>query len=373
MKGVDEKEEGLLEKADHTHPPPDVQELSGFFKGGSFAITGVFTIIIFYTLYFARSFFLPIILALLLNFLLSPLVRSLKKIRINEYIGAALVLLLLLGLIGGAVYVLSTPATEWMTRVPQAITKIERKVREFRKPVEQVTKAAQQVERITTVGAPPKQQVAIQGTWMDRLFTGVWEFVAGALVFIILLYFLLASGDLFLRKLVKVMPTWRDKQLAIDIVTRIEGHISTYLLTVTMINCGLGAAVGTGLFFIGMPNALLWGVMVALLNFIPYLGATVGITIVTIVAFLTFPNVQHALLAPGIYLTCAIFEGNFLTPIIMGKRLTLNPVVVFISLIFWGWMWGIIGAFLAVPMVAVFKIFCDHIEPLAAVGEFLGE
>lgn len=373
MKALDEKE-GLVDTSDHPHPTPDAEELSGFLKGGPYALTGLFVIVVFYTLYFARSFFVPIVLAILLNFLLIPLVRAFKRIRIPEYLGSALVLLMLLGLISGSVYFLMTPATEWMTRVPQAVNKIERKVREIRKPVEQVTKTAEQMERITTVGAPPKQQVTIEGTsWMDRLFTGVWEVVAGALVFIILLYFLLASGDLFLRKLVKVMPTWKDKQTVIEIVTTIERHISKYLITVTMINFGLGAAVGTGLFFIGMPNAPLWGIMVATLNFIPYLGATVGITIVAIVAFSTFSNVEYALLAPGIYLTCAIIEGSFLTPIIMGKRLTLNPVMVFISLIFWGWMWGILGAFLAVPMLAVFKIFCDHIEPLAAVGEFLGD
>jgi predicted PurR-regulated permease PerM len=366
------EKKGLVDKVEDSHPHPDAEELAGLFKAGSVPLTGIFILLIFYTLYFARSFLLPIVLAMLLNFLLSPLVRLLKRIRIPEFIGAALVMILVIGLIGGGVYKLMTPAAEWMTKVPQAVSKIERKVREFRKPVEQVTKTAQQVERIATVG-PTKQQVALEGTsWVDRLFTGVWGFFAGGLVFLILLYFLLASGNLFLSKLVKVMPTWQDKQLVINIVTNIEDHVSTYLLTVTMINCGLGAVVGFGLYLIGMPNASLWGVMIAALNFIPYLGATVGISIIAIVAFLTFPNVGHALLAPGIYLGCATIEGNFLTPIILGKRLTLNPVMVFIFLIFWGWMWGIVGAFLAVPMLAVFKIFCDHIEPLAAVGEFLG-
>jgi predicted PurR-regulated permease PerM len=378
IREVDEKESGLIDKTDHSHPPPNIQELSRFIKGPlnvrSFPIVAIFVLMIFYTLYFARIFFLPIVLAILLSFLLSPIVRGLKRLWIPEYVGAALVMLFVLGILGVGIYYLIDPATQWMATVPKSISRIEQKVRLFRKPVEQVTKTAERVEKITTVTPQGTPQVAVRGeTLVDRVFTSAWQVLAGALVVIILLYFLLASGDLFLRKLVKVMPTFENKKLAVEIASRIEDHISKYLMTVTMINLALGTAVGTGLGLLGMPNPVLWGVMVALLNFIPYLGATVGISIVTIVAFLTFHNTGHALAVPGIYLGLAVLEGNFLTPIILGKRLTLNPVIIFICIIFWGWLWGIVGAFLAVPMVAVFKILCDHVEPLAAIGEFLGD
>ena len=157
--------------------------------------------------------------------------------------------------------------------------------------------------------------------------------------------FLLASGDFFLRKLIKVLPTLSDKKRALTITNTMQREISRYFLTVTLINAGLGLAVGTALYFIGMPTPYLWGAMAFALNFIPYLGALVGIVLTAAVALVSFDSIGQALLAPAAYLALATLEGNFITPTIMGKRFTLNPVVVFIWLIFWGWLWGVIGAF----------------------------
>jgi predicted PurR-regulated permease PerM len=144
-------------------------------------------------------------------------------------------------------------------------------------------------------------------------------------------------------------------------------------VTAAAINACLGTAGGIAFWLIGLPNPALWGMMGAVLNFIPYLGALTTITIVTLVATATFQSLGHALLAPACYLALATIEGNFVTPYIMGRRLMLNPVVIFIGVTFWGWLWGIPGALLAVPMLVMFKIFCDHSEPLAPIGEFLGK
>jgi len=194
----------------------------------------------------------------------------------------------------------------------------------------------------------------------------------GLTVLIVLLYFLLASGDLFLRKLVHVLQKLEDKKRAVKILREIEDSISKYLITVAIINACLGTVAGLVFWALGMPNPALWGALAFLLHFIPYLGALAEIVIVGMVALATFPNLGHAMLVPLAYLCLAIAEGNFITPYIMGRRMTLNPVVIFIGVTFWGFLWGILGIFLAVPAVVMFKIFCDHIEPLAPIGEFLG-
>ena len=340
----------------------------------SVAPTGLFILAVFYTLYFARAFFVPVILAVLLNFLLWPLVRGLKKLHVPEVLGAALVLLGLLLTVGYGVYLLSEPAMAWAAKAPQSLQQLERKLRTLRKPVDQVSKAAEKVEEIARVKNDKKiPEVELKRPGVTEvLLSGTQSFIAEVLVVCILLYFLLASGDLFLQKLVKVLPRLQDKKRAVEIIRETEEHVSTYLLTITLVNAGLGAATGLAMYFLGMPNPLLWGVMVGMLNFIPYLGATVNLIVLTLVAILTFGELRRALLVPAVFFGLATLEGNFITPMILGHRLTLNPVVIFITLIFWGWMWGIPGALLAIPMLSVFKIICDRIEPLAPIGEFLG-
>jgi predicted PurR-regulated permease PerM len=167
------------------------------------------------------------------------------------------------------------------------------------------------------------------------------------------------------------MPKLADKKRAVSIATEIEGQVSRYLFTQTAINIGLGLAVGTTVGFLGLRNPIMWGVMVALLNFVPYLGALTGIVCITLGAVLSFDSFSYALVFPAVYLGFATLEGNFITPWIMGRSLTLNPVMILLSLTFWGWMWGIVGVILAVPILAAFKIFCAHVEPLEPVAEFL--
>jgi predicted PurR-regulated permease PerM len=191
------------------------------------------------------------------------------------------------------------------------------------------------------------------------------------LTMVILLYFLLAYVGVFLAKLIKLMPTLSDKKRAVTIAYQIQAQISRYLFTITMINVGLGITVGTTVGFLGLPNPILWGVLVAVLNFVPYLGALTGICCMLLGALLSFDSLGFALIFPATYLAFAILEGNFITPFVMGRSLTLNPVLVLLSLTFWGWIWGIIGVILAVPILAAFKIFCTHVEPMEPLAEFM--
>ena len=323
-------------------------------------------------LYFAKAVFLPIVLAFLLSFLLGPLVRFLEKAGIPESVGAGLILVLLLGSLGYGVFRLVGPASEWMSRLPEGAQKLEERLRVIRQPVREVSEAAEEVEKtLNEEESTPEVRVRTP-TLRDSIFSQTPDFFIGLSATLILLYFLLAFGDLFLRKLVRVMPRFKDKRSAVEIIRRIEDHISYYLLTVTLVNIGLGICVGLGMALIGMPNPILWGVAATVLNFIPYVGAITGSLLVLLVAAVTFDSLEMMLLAPGIYLAITSLEGSFITPLILGQRLTLNPVVIFVSLITWGWLWGIVGTLIAVPMLVCLKILCDHIEPLQPLGEFLG-
>lgn len=362
-------------------PRPDIRKLGELLKGPidirSLALTGIFILLLFYTLYFARAFFLPIVLAILLNFLLSPAVRGLKRLRIPEGIGAGIVLLALLATVGYGAYRLSGPAAQWIDKAPQGLQRIELRIRDIQRPVEEVQRAAEEVEeqvgRLAGRDRRQTQEVAIQdGGLTGAILDRTSAFIGGVLVMMVLLYFLLASGDMFLRKLVRVLPRLEDKKRAIEIARLTERHVSTYLGTITLINIGLGVVVAIAMRLAGMPNPVLWGVLAAILNYVPYLGPIATVGILTLVSLLTFEDFGRALVPPAVYFAINFLEGSFVTPALLGRRLTLNPVVVFVGLIFWGWLWGIPGALLAVPILAAFKIFCDHIEPLSPIGEFLG-
>jgi predicted PurR-regulated permease PerM len=377
MDDYDDREEPVAAP----QPQPDVEDLTAFLQGPldvrSLSLSILMILAIGGMLYIARAVIMPIVLALLLSFLLSPLVRGLARLRLPEPVGAAVVLLAIVGMLALGSYGLWEPATRWFQRLPQSISQLEVKMRSVKQSVEDFSQATQKVEKMTKMeggAASPTLKVEVQrpsltGTVLNQ--TLGLAATAGAVT--ILLYFLLASGDLFLLKLVRILPRLADKKIAVTIVHEVQHDISYYLLTITLINAGLGTAVGLAMFGLGMPNPLLWGVMAAVFNFIPYLGAVASMIILTIVAVLTFDDLGRALLVPSVFILLTAMEGSFITPTIVGHRLTLNPVAIFIWLTIWGWLWGVPGMLLAVPLLAALKIVCDHVRPLNPIGEFLGD
>ena len=366
------------EGEDATPSHVNVGRIRGFFRGQtplSVAAVGLFVLACFYTLYAAASFFLPIVIAVVLNFLLAPIMRVLERVHVPTALGAALVVLGLLGALGYGLYSLSGPASDWAERVPESLRQAERKLRGLQQSVERVQEATQQVDEITSGDdGEAQQQVQVgQPTMSETLLNQTQQMLAGAAVMFFLLFFLLASGDLFLRKLVRVLPIFRQKLVAVRISQGIERDLSRYLFTYSIINTALGTIVGTVLWLLGMPNPVLWGFMVGVLNFVPYLGPLVGVSIIGLVAFVSFDSTAHAIAAPTLYFSINALEGNLITPLIMGRRLQLNPVAIFISLFFWGWIWGVAGALLAVPLLVSLKIVCDNVITLRPLGEFIGQ
>ena len=289
-----------------------------------------------------------------------------------EPLGAGLVVLGLLGVLGFGAYRLSGPAAEYIAMAPQSIETVREKLRSMQGQVAQVTRAAEEMERAT--GGGEGGQVEIKGPSLTRqLFGGTAAFLGAATVVIFLTYFLLAVGDLFLQKLVAVLPQFKDKKVAVTIARETESQISLYLLTTTVINLGVGVVTGLAMFLLGMPNPVLWGVIAAVLNFIPYVGAVANTVLLALAAFVTFEDTGRALMVPGAFLALNLIESNLVTPMIYGNRMRLNTVALFIGLVFWWYIWGVPGAILAVPIMAAVKIACDHIESLSPIGEFLGK
>jgi predicted PurR-regulated permease PerM len=355
---------------------PNILEVGKFLNPlhvRSFTLSGIFLLLVLYALKLGSDFFVPVTLAFLLSFLFAPLVRSLHQVYVPLSLGAAVVLLMFIGTLTFGMYRLAVPASGWMTKLPQAARQLDFKLGDLKQTFRDFSKASREVERITKFDSGgTAQQVEVKKSSVGEIVLGQTQgILVGGGLMLILLFFLLASGDMFLRKLVTVLPRFEDKRAAVEISRQIEHDISRYLGTVTLINAAFGTAVGTTMYFLDMPNPLLWGVMAGSLHFIPFLGAIVGISIVGLVALATFDQITSILLPPAAYLLLNLLEEWLIFPFVIGHRLLLNPVVIFIWVMFWGWIWGIPGALMAVPLLAIFKIVCDHLEPLSTVSEFL--
>ena len=337
----------------------------------SISLTGLFILAVFYTIYFLRSILLPIVLALLISFLLRPIVRGLARLKVPLSVGAALILIGFVALVAYGISTLATPTMGWLQKAPAGLTELQHKLLPVKKSIAQVAQATGELEKLASTGTEVKAVEVKRHPITEIFFIHTPEFIARAVLSVILLYFLLVYDQAFIAKVVKLLPTLSDKKTAVAIAHDIESQVSRYLFTITLIHACLGLAVGTVVSLLGLRNPLMWGVMVALFNFVPYLGALAGIICMTIGALLSFDSLGYALLFPAVYLGFGTLEGSFITPWVMGRSLTLNPVIILLSLTFWGWMWGIVGIILAVPILAALKIFCAHIKPMEPVAEFL--
>jgi predicted PurR-regulated permease PerM len=328
-------------------------------------------------LYVGKEVILPIVLALVLKLLLQPIVDVLcEKLRIPDAVSAFILILALFGSIAVVGFTISGPASGWIRKAPEVLPSLKQKLVVLRQPIDYMQQAFKELENVATPGGPDanaptvnvKDQSAIAGAVTRVGLASLGRFFSTMVV----LFFLLAAGDRLLRGLIEILPRLSDKRQALDIAFEIQRNIGGYLLTITLMNSFVGIATGLAMWSCGLGDPILWGAMAFLLNYVPILGPLTGIGIFLVVGIVALDWPWYAVLPAFIYTLIHITEGELITPMLLAKRFTLNPVIVIVSLFFWDALWGIPGAFLAVPLLAVIKIICDRIETLRPMGHIIG-
>ena len=311
-------------------------------------------------------------LAFVLSLVLQPAMRQLERIHLPRGIAALLMIVLLFGTLAGLGAALSGPAASWAQKLPSGIPKLQERLSFVSRPLTAVEKFADQAQGLTQGDQPKAVAVAVQGSGLsDRLLTGTRSLASGFLETVLVLFFLLVSGDTFLRRLVEVLPRFKNKRQAVEIFQQIERDVAAYLFTITIMNLVVGVATGAVMAFCEVGDPLLWGTVAFLLNYIPILGPMIGVVVFLLVGLLSIQTLWLAFLPAGLYLAIHLAEGETVTPMLLARRFTINPVLVILALVFWYWMWGVPGAILATPMLAITKIICDRIRPLTVFGHFM--
>ena len=334
-------------------------------------IAGLLTLAAIYALRVASTFLLPVVIACLMALLLAPPMRWILRRGVSSGIAAGLLVIAVVGALSGGVALLLKPATTWLDRAPDMITEVQRKARSLTRPLEPLQETAEKVDEVTGNGRASKDATIAPAGLFRTLSRGTFGFLGGLLTVIFLTYFLLATGDRFAQKLSELLPE-HARQRTLDLMREMESQMSGYLWQTTLINIGVGMVTWGVLALLGMPNALLWGVVAAILNYIPYIGAVVTFVILGVAAFVSFPTAERPLMILGAFLVINTIEANLVVPMVLGRRLPLNPVAIFLGLLFWGWIWGVSGAVLAVPLTVLVKVVADRFRPLQPLGVMLG-
>lgn len=323
---------------------------------------------------YAKEFLVPIVLAFLLAMIFGPIRRYLDRRGLPSALSSFLIVLVLLIGFLMTLSALMVPVTGWIEKAPQIESKVSDTLGSLSHSLNGLFQANAKLEKLLHSDSPTVQEVELKGNGIASSVAWLAPGMLTQFVFtLVLLLFLLASGDMFYEKLVHVMPTFADKRRAVRIARDIERKLSRYLLTITLINAGLGCAVALAMWLIGLPSAFVFGVVAFVFNFVPYLGPLAGICVVMAVGLVAFNSIGWPLAAGGAYLALATIEGQIVTPYLVGRRLQLNTVVVFIAVSFWAWLWSAIGMIVAVPLLVAMRTFCDHIPSLAGFGNFLSE
>jgi predicted PurR-regulated permease PerM len=330
---------------------------------------GLFVLASMAALYVAEEVVLPVILAIVLKLLLQPLVRLLEDFHIPRAVGAVLSVLLVLLAFGGTISLLAGPAADWAGKLPEAIPKLKDSLSFLQPPIDAFQAMMKQIGG--EAGSSPPAPGMHPANWVGAVLSGSATVTSGMFTTLLVLFYLLVSGETFLRRMVEILPRFKDKRQAVELSLHIERDVSAYLLTVACINAIVGIATGCVMWACGVANPVLWGAVAFVLNFVPILGAMVGIVIFLMASVLSLGVTWWALLPVGLYFGIHLLEGEFATPMLLARRFTINPVALILSLIFWYWMWGVPGAILAVPLLAIVKIVCDDLRPLRAFGHLL--
>jgi len=326
-------------------------------------------------LYLAQAVVLPIVLAIVLKLLLQPLMRYADRLRIPRVLSAFILTAVFVALIASILTALSGSAGTWISHLPQGVARLEQKLQFLHGAADTLRNIDGMINRLLNGSMQPASDNTPSGyhlSFPGTLLAGTGTIIDMSFSTVLLLFFLLAAGDTFLRKLVEVLPSFREKRQAVDICIQVERDIGYYLITVSMMNLCIGVVTAVGMYLCGLSDPPLWGVIAFALNYIPILGPITGVFLFILVGFMSFDGLWPACLPALVYLGIHVIEGEILTPHLIARRLTLNPPLVIMSLIFWYWLWGVPGAFLAVPLLAITRIVCSRFYGLSAFGHFLG-
>ncbi len=313
------------------------------------------------TLVLAKDLLIPLVLAAFIALALNPVVAGLARLRIPRALGSLVLMLALGAVIGAGIAALSGPAAGWMREAPSMLRELGYRVRHMTRPLTEVSHAASLSLARIGVGPPaPAAQAAVPGAFsFNDVVQAAPGILAAVLTVALLVFFFLTYGDRMRNRVATASPTFGYRRIALRVVRGIQVEVSRYLLTVTVINLCLGLATAAILWAFKMPDPLLWGGLVTLLNYMPYVGAITNTLLLLVVGFLHFHAPLHALAPAACFAVLAALEGNVVTPMIMGSRLRLSPVAILVWLLLWGWMWGIPGALLAVPMLTCLKLITE--------------
>ena len=339
---------------------------------------------------YAQAVLIPIVLGILISYAVDPLVAWLARRRIPRPIGAAVVLILLVGACGSAIYSLRFEATTLVEQLPQAARRVRHQLESGRPTtavaIEKVQKAANELQKAADAAAtPPPPPSGVTRVQIEQPPFNIGDYIlwgsisvataAGqALLIVFLVYFLLSSGDLYKRKLVKIVgPSLTRKKVTVQILDEIDRQIETFLEVQVLTSALVAAATWLSFRMVGMEQAAVWGILAGIFNSIPYFGPVLVTGGVAVAAFLQFGTIQMTLFVSGLALAITSLEGLLLTPWLTSRATRMNAVAVFVGLLFWGWVWSVWGMLLAVPMLVVLKTICDHVEDFKPIGELLGE
>ena len=341
----------------------------------SIALQVLATLAVGYTLWAAQELILPVLLAIFFALVGNPIIRLLQRMWIPRFVGAVLVLSLGLLLTVQLGRQLVVPAAEWVRQVPSQLHDLAPKLRSLVKPVREANKAAENIARAAggETTTAPVQVVKTEVNDPYKALTSTPKLLTSVLAVLLLTFFFMVYGQSLQRNAIALLPGRQQKRLTVEILQSIEHEISRYVLTISIINVVFGLIFAAVLVYLQVPldEALLWGTMAALLNFAPYVGPLIGITIMLVMGFVAFHDPLHSLLPAGIYLLLHTLEGQLITPIILGRRMALSPLVLILGLMVFGWMWGIVGLLLAVPLLVCVKLVLAKIEGMEGWARLL--
>lgn len=354
------------------------------------ALTTVASVLAIYFLQWAQQLLIPVVLAVLIAFGLTPVVNAFSRF-LWRTVASALAIVLTTAALGVGVWAVSDDAIAVVRDVPEAAQRVRTLVRQHRSSsggtLQQVQKAATEIEKTANVATPAQtparsdvQRVQIVSPafqasnylWWGGM--GIVGFLGQLVMIFFLAYFLLSSGDLYKRKLVRIAgPTLSHRKVTVKILDDISEQVARFLITQIATSAVVGALTALALWWFGLDSWLFWGLMAGILNSIPYFGPVIVSGALAVVAFLQFGSLERTLAVTGVAFAITSLEGFLITPALMGRAARMNPAAVFVGLLFWGWIWGMWGVILAVPMMMFIKSVCDHVEDFRAVGELLGD